>query len=165
MYRQSEENLLSSNTSSTCPYNMVYFGPLAAEIVSLVWGTAGNLNGFRILSLLLHDTVVVGVSQTLQHWTEGATCIRQGGHHVGHWPTFLFSFVFMPHCSTLYVYVAYWYSNVVCLLGSWALRNGWTDQNVVCDMDLDGLREPYIRWGVQFPHVKGQFWGGRSDLL
>jgi len=25
----------------------------------------------------------------LRRWTEGATCIRQGGHHVGHWPTFL----------------------------------------------------------------------------
>ena len=30
---------------------------------------------------------VAGVSQSLRHWTEGATCIRQGGHHVGHWPT------------------------------------------------------------------------------
>jgi len=25
----------------------------------------------------------------LRRWTEGATYIRQGGHHVGHWPTFL----------------------------------------------------------------------------
>jgi len=33
--------------------------------------------------------LVVGVSQTLQRWTEGATYIRQGGHHVGHWLTFL----------------------------------------------------------------------------
>ena len=33
------KNLLSSNISSTCPDNMVNFGPLAAEIVSLVWGT------------------------------------------------------------------------------------------------------------------------------
>jgi len=31
----------------------------------------------------------VGVSQTLRRWTEGATYIRQGDHHVGHWPTFL----------------------------------------------------------------------------
>jgi len=39
---------------------------------------------------LLQGTLVVGVSQTLQHWTESATYIRrQGGHHVGHWPTFL----------------------------------------------------------------------------
>ena len=32
-----------------------------------------------------------GRHQTLRRWTEGATCIRQGGHHVGHWPTFLVS--------------------------------------------------------------------------
>ena len=38
---------------------------------------------------LLHGTLVVGVSQTLRRWTEGATYIRQGGHHVQHWPTFL----------------------------------------------------------------------------
>jgi len=35
MYRQSEKNLLSSNISSTCPRNMVNFGPLAADFVSL----------------------------------------------------------------------------------------------------------------------------------
>jgi len=29
-----------------------------------------------------------GVSQTLRRWTEGATYIRQGGHHVGHRPPF-----------------------------------------------------------------------------
>jgi len=45
---------------------MVNFGPLAAEIVSLVWGTLGNFNGFRILAALLRVTLVVGVSQTLR---------------------------------------------------------------------------------------------------
>ena len=34
--------------------NMVNFGPLAAEIVSLVWGTPANFNGFRVLAALLH---------------------------------------------------------------------------------------------------------------
>ena len=43
---------------------MVNFGPLAAEIVSLVWSTPANFNGFRVLAALLHGTVVVGVSQT-----------------------------------------------------------------------------------------------------
>ena len=33
--------------------------------------------------------LVVGVSQTLRRWTEDATYIRQGDHHVGHWPTLL----------------------------------------------------------------------------
>jgi len=68
---------------------MVNFGPLAAEIGSLVWGTPANFNWFRVLAALLHGTlIVVGVSQTVRRWTEGATYIRQGGHHVGHWPTF-----------------------------------------------------------------------------
>jgi len=43
---------------------MVNFGLLAAEIVSLVWGSPGNFNGFRVLAVLLHGTLVVGVSQT-----------------------------------------------------------------------------------------------------
>ena len=58
------KSLLSSNISPTCPHNMVNFGPLAAEIISLVWGTPGNFNGFRVLAALLHGTPVVGVSQT-----------------------------------------------------------------------------------------------------
>jgi len=61
---------------------------LAAEIGPVVWGTPANFNGFRILAALLHGTLVVGVSQTLRHWTEDATYIRQGDHQVGHWPTF-----------------------------------------------------------------------------
>jgi len=63
-YRQSEKNLLSSNISPTRSHNMANFGPLAAEILSLVWGTPGNFNWFRVLAALLHGTLVVGVSQT-----------------------------------------------------------------------------------------------------
>jgi len=59
--------LLSSNISFTCPHNMVNFGPLAAEIVSLVWGTPAIFIWFRVLAALLHGTLVVGVSQTLGH--------------------------------------------------------------------------------------------------
>ena len=66
MYRQSEKNLLSSNISSTCPHNMVNFGPLAAEIVSLVWGTPANFKGSVVLAALLHGILVVGISQTLR---------------------------------------------------------------------------------------------------
>jgi len=58
------KKLLSSNMSPTCPHNMVNFGPLAAEILSLVLGTPGNFNAFRVLTALLHGTLVVGVSQT-----------------------------------------------------------------------------------------------------
>ena len=67
-----KKNLLSCNISSTCPHNMVNFGPLAAEIVSLVWGTPANFNGFGVLAALLDGTLVVGVSQTLRRWTDGA---------------------------------------------------------------------------------------------
>ena len=66
---------------------MVKFGPLAADIFSLVWGTPGNFNWFRVLAALLSGTLVVGVSQTLRRWTEGATYIRQGGHRAWHWLT------------------------------------------------------------------------------
>ena len=59
-----KKNLLSTNISSRRPHNMVNFGLLAAEIVSLVWGTPANFNGFRVLAALLHGTLVVGVSQT-----------------------------------------------------------------------------------------------------
>ena len=37
-----KKNLLSSNIPCICPHNMVNIGPLAAEIVSLVWGTPAN---------------------------------------------------------------------------------------------------------------------------
>jgi len=63
---------------SMSPY-VVNFSPLTAEIISLVWGTPANLNGFRILAALLHGILVVGVSQTLWCWTEGATYIQHGG--------------------------------------------------------------------------------------
>jgi len=83
------KKLLNSNNSSTRPHNMVNFGLLPAEIYWRVWGTPANFNGFRILAALLHGTLLLGVTQTLRRWTENATYIRQGGHHVGHWPTFL----------------------------------------------------------------------------
>ena len=62
---------------------MVNFGLLTAEIRWRVWGTPANFNGFRVLLALLHGTLVVGFSQTFRRWTEAATYIRQGGHHVG----------------------------------------------------------------------------------
>jgi len=55
-------------------------------------GTLGHPNQFqrvsRLDSVILHGTLLVGVSQTLRRWTEGATYIRQGGHYVGNRPTF-----------------------------------------------------------------------------
>ena len=62
-----KKNLLSSNISFTCPHHMVNFDPLAAEIVSGVWGTPATFNGFRVLACSITARhVVVGVSQTLR---------------------------------------------------------------------------------------------------
>jgi len=72
------KNLLNSNISPTCPRNMVNFSPLAAEILSLVWGTSANFNGFRVFAALLHGTPAAGVAQTLRCRTEGTTYILAG---------------------------------------------------------------------------------------
>ena len=92
-YIDNRKKLLSSNMSSTCPHNMVNFSLRAAEIGLPVWGTSPNFNGLRVLAALLHGSKVVSVSQTLRRWTEGATYVRQGDHHVGHWPPFLVCFI------------------------------------------------------------------------
>jgi len=113
-----KKNLLRSNISFTCSYNMVNFGPLAAEIVSLVWGTPANFNGFcaAALAALLHGTLLVGISQILRRWTEGATYIRQGGHYVGHRPTFLVYFSFSLVFFYIFIYkfisfsLSFWFS-------------------------------------------------------
>jgi len=80
------KKLLSSSMSSTCHHNMVNFGPLAAEINPVVWGTPCKLQRLSRLGSITARHLVVGVSQTLRRWTEGATYVRQGDHQVG--PTF-----------------------------------------------------------------------------
>jgi len=51
--RIDNRKLVKQHSSSTSPDNMVAFSLLAAEIVSLVWGTLANFNGFRVLASLL----------------------------------------------------------------------------------------------------------------
>jgi len=63
-YIDNRKNWLNSNAYYTSPYNMVNFGRLMSEIGSVVWGTPANFNGFRVFAVLLHGTLVVGVSQT-----------------------------------------------------------------------------------------------------
>jgi len=60
------------------------------------WDASGSLGHpcrfqplSRLGSVTARHCIVVDVSQTLRRWTEVATYIPQGGHHVGHWPTFL----------------------------------------------------------------------------
>ena len=63
---------------------MVNFGPLAAEIGPVVWGTSANFSGFRVSAALLHGTPIVVVSQTLRRWTtlfgRAATTLGIGPH-------------------------------------------------------------------------------------
>ena len=109
---------------------MVNFGPLAAEIVSLVWGTAGNFNGFRVLAALLHGIVVVGVSQTLRRWTEDATYIRQSGHHVRHWHTFLVLQLFLLiSCTT---FTMQWHTSMVYAMALCLSITSWCSLQNCC---------------------------------
>jgi len=61
------KHLLSSNISSTCCHNMTIFSLLAAEIVSLVWGTPANFNGFRVLASLLQRLRSTEANQALHN--------------------------------------------------------------------------------------------------
>jgi len=60
-----KKNLLSSNTSSRCPQNMVNFGPVTAEIDLPVWFTPSNFNGFHVLVSLLQRRRSLEANQTL----------------------------------------------------------------------------------------------------
>ena len=97
--------------SSTCPHNMVNFGPLSAEILSLVWGTPANFNGFRVLASLLHGILVVGVNQiaALNRGRGGRATITLGIGHISSFILFLSSFLFPRLISA----VADWMSAIL----------------------------------------------------
>ena len=104
MYRQSEKNLLSSNTCSTCPDNMVSFGLLTAEIGSGVWDTLQISTGFASWQRYSASSSS-GRQPNFAALNRGRHLyIRQGDHQVGHWPTFLVLssssfFFFSPNLS------------------------------------------------------------------
>jgi len=76
-----KKNLLSSNMSSIC-LHMVNFGPLAAESV-YQFGHPYKIQQRLRLGSVTAGQSSVSDSQTLRRWTEGATYVRQGDHHVG----------------------------------------------------------------------------------
>jgi len=47
-----------------------------------IWAPSHNFVRLYLFNAAKFGTRVVGVSQSLRRWTEGATYIRQGGHHV-----------------------------------------------------------------------------------
>jgi len=48
----------------------------------------GQISASNQLRTSSEHVRLLGVSQTLRRWAEGATYVRQGGHHDGHRPTF-----------------------------------------------------------------------------
>jgi len=79
------KNMLSSNTSSTCPRNMVNFGPLTAEIGSGVWGPLQISMGFAI-------SCPGSVTDTARHSSSGHqpnfAALNRGRHlHSTEWPS------------------------------------------------------------------------------
>ena len=113
-----KKNLLSSNMSSRSPHNMVNIGPLTAENDWRVWGTRSYFSRYHVLEALLHGSQVVGVSQTLQHWTEGATYVRQGDHHVGDLITASMSTIFLADISYVCSSVSGWHVCIFVMQGS-----------------------------------------------
>ena len=97
-----EKNLLSSN--NLCPPDAPQYGELRPTSGWDRFVSLGHPTKFQLVSRLGSVTarhVVVGVSQTLRRrWTDGATYVWQGDHHVGHWPTFLVFFVTVTKFNT-----------------------------------------------------------------
>jgi len=60
------KRLLNNNISSTCPHNMVNFGPLTAETGWRVWGIPENFNGVRVLASLMQRRRSTEAHQILQ---------------------------------------------------------------------------------------------------
>jgi len=106
-----EKNLLSSNMSPQ--YDELQPTSGWDRFISL--GHPCKFQRLSRLGVLMHGSQVLSVSQTLRHWTEGATYVRQGDHHVGHWSTFLVGFTsffiyfllhFLAYCMHLIFYSA-----------------------------------------------------------
>jgi len=64
----------------------------------------------------------------VQRWTEGATYIWPGGHHVGQWPTFL-----------VYIYFKWWPAGVLQF-------DRMTSKNVSMDASLDSLQNVFRKF-------------------
>jgi len=82
-----KKSFLSSNIFLTCPYNMVNFGPLAAEICWRVCGSPANFNGFRVLAALMHGFLVVALNRGRHLYSAGRPS-RWALAHISSWRFF-----------------------------------------------------------------------------
>ena len=86
MYRQSEELVKQQYVLHMSPQ----YGELRPTSGWDLLISLGYSCKFQLVSRLGSVTARhLVVSQTLRRWTESATYIREGDHHVGHWLTFL----------------------------------------------------------------------------
>ena len=109
--------------SAILPHMSLQYGELRPTSGSDRLTSLGHPCKFQLVSRLGSVTAwhpVVGVSQTLRRWTEGATDIRQGDHHVGHWPT-----------------------SLVLSISRWAMRHGY-GQYMALATALSALRRPLL---------------------
>ena len=112
MYRQSEKTCLAP--VSPPPHMSSQYGELRPTSGWDLLASVGHPCKFQRVSRLGSVTaLVVGVSQTLWRSTEGATDIRQGSHHVGH-----YSYIIVWHVFA--VSICYEISCLVCCY-SWDL--------------------------------------------
>ena len=61
------KKLAKQQYPSTCPHDIVNFSLLTAEIISLVWRTPANFNGFRVLVSLLQRRHLTEANQTFHN--------------------------------------------------------------------------------------------------
>ena len=100
MYQQSEKNLLNSNTSSTCPDNMVNLRPTNG------WDLLVSLNPCKFQRVLCLGSVTArncssGRQPYFAALNRGRHLSLAGPPSVGHWPTFLVISLIFIWCGTL----------------------------------------------------------------
>jgi len=122
----------------------------------------------------------VGISRTWRPrcsrpWMHGWSSVPPDWINPGPTTVFVYAkeeLLFRPHRSTTYVDAAHCYrpSSVVCRSvcrsvchTSQPCKNGWTDRDAVWVEDSGGPKEPCrLLHGVQIPHGKRQFCGGKG---
>jgi len=115
--------MLSSNTSSTCPDNMVNFGRLMAEIGSGVWGTLTNFNGFCVLAALLHGIWRQPNFAVLNRGRHLCSAGRPSGWALAHISFFIILFCSVPCGRLSWLPVSFWaHVNITNRIVSYYIR-------------------------------------------
>jgi len=169
-YRQLENNLLSSNIVSRCLHNMVNFGPLAAEIGPVVWGTPANFNGFHVLAALRHGKLCGVERRAPPIFGRAAITLGIGPHH-----SFCGFSICLQHfavdvyinCS-FYINICFFIISVLGLFSSCCNKNTGVSKNRIdkklnCLKMQNAYRRLSLRCSVQ--RICSHRYSARSTLL